>query len=827
MRKYKVTGMSCAACSARVERAVSALSAVDSCSVNLLTATLSVEGTVTDGELRAAVENAGYGIAEENEKKPRGAERAEEKRIITRLIASAAILLPLMYLSMGYSMWGFPLPALLAKNPIAIALIQMALAAAVMVINRRFFTNGFTGLLRGAPNMDTLVALGSFASFIYSIGVMLTMTDTHTAHSALHGLYFESAAMILVLITVGKLLEARAKGRTTDAIERLMDLSPKRATVIRDGREIEISAEEIVKGDVFLVRAGENIAVDGIVIEGTATVVEAALTGESMPVEKSVGARVLGATSCRQGFLKCEATEVGEDTVIASVIRLVSDATASKAPIAKLADRVSGIFVPVVMIISAVTTALWWIFGAQGFGYALARGISVLVISCPCSLGLATPVAIMVGSGVGAGRGILFKTAESLELSGRARIVAFDKTGTLTQGEPVVTDVIPTADVPREEIILLAASLEHASEHPLARAVLKRANGAKLHTVGDFEAKVGFGVTGKIENRALACGNLAFISSLAKIDGEAEIICGRLADDGKTPMLLARDGVLIGILAARDEIKDGAKEAVSALTEIGIRVVMLTGDNERTARAIADEIGVREVHAGALPADKERTLGDLSREGRVIMVGDGINDSPALARADVGMAIGGGTDIAIDSADVVLAGSSLAAVPEAIALSRATLRNIKQNLFWAFIYNTIGIPVAAGALIPLFGIELSPMLGALAMSLSSFCVVCNALRLNFFKFNKKDGNSAELNENETKTIEKEVKKMTKTMKIEGMMCPHCEARVKSTLEGLAGVESAEVSHKSGTAVVTLAADIDSSVLADAVTAQGYKVLDVE
>ncbi|MBR2351100.1 MAG: heavy metal translocating P-type ATPase [Clostridia bacterium] len=836
MKKYKVTGMSCAACSARVERAVSELGGVDACSVNLLTATLSVDGSVTEGEIKAAVERAGYGIAE-SEKKPRGVDRSEERRIITRLIVSAAILLPLMYLSMGYTMWGFPLPAILVENPISIAIIQTVLSAAVMIINRRFFISGTLGLVRGAPNMDTLVALGSFASFIYSVGVIFTMTDHNTAHGALHGLYFESAAMILVLITVGKLLEARAKGRTTDAIERLIDLSPKRATVIRDGREMEIAAEEIVKGDVFLVRAGENIAVDGVVIEGSATVVEAALTGESMPIEKSVGSRVFGATSCRQGFLKCEATEVGEDTVIASVIRLVSDATASKAPIAKLADRVSGIFVPVVMIIAAVTTAIWWIFGSAGFGYALARGISVLVISCPCSLGLATPVAIMVGSGVGAGRGILFKTAESLELSGRARIVAFDKTGTLTEGEPTVTDVIPTAEVTGDEIILLAASLEHASEHPLARAIVRRAEGAKLNTVWDFEAKVGFGVTGKIENRTLACGNPAFISTVARINDEAERICARLAAEGKTPMLLARDGELLGIIAARDEIKSDAKDAVSALSRMGIRVVMLTGDNERTARAIADEVGVSEVYAGTLPADKERILGELSAEGRVIMVGDGINDSPALARADVGMAIGGGTDIAIDSADVVLAGSSLACVPEAIALSRATLRNIKENLFWAFIYNTIGIPVAAGALIPLFGIELSPMLGALAMSLSSFCVVLNALRLNFFKFNKKDGNSAdsnkkdgkaaELNENKIKTIEKEVKKMTKTMKIEGMMCPHCEARVKSTLEGLAGVEFAEVSHKSGTAVVTLAADIDSSVLADAVTAQGYKVLDVE
>ncbi len=825
MRKYKVTGMSCAACSARVERAVGELSSVDSCSVNLLTATLSVEGAATDGEITDAVLRAGYGIEEEGkatDSRPKSGED-ERKKILRRLIASAIILLPLMYLSMGYVMWGLPLPALLQRNPVGIALLQMLLAGAVMIINGRFFTSGFMGLLRGAPNMDTLVSLGSFASFAYStamifmMGDALIFGDVYTAHTLLHGLYFESAAMILVLITVGKLLEAVAKGKTTDAIERLMDLTPKTVTVLRDGKELVIPAEEILRGDVFLVRAGENIAVDGVVVEGGATVVEAALTGESMPTEKTVGSRVYGATSCRQGYLKCEATEVGEDTVIASVIRLVSDATASKAPIAKIADKVSGIFVPVVMSIATVSTILWWVFGAEGFGYALARGISVLVISCPCALGLATPVAIMVGSGVGAGRGILFKTAESLELTGRARIVAIDKTGTLTAGEPTVTDVISLGDVSEEELIRLAASLEHASEHPLARAVMRRAEGLKLNTVGDFETKVGFGVTGKIDGDAVACGNFAFVSTLAESDGETENICNSLASEGKTPMLLAREGELIGIIAARDEVKPDAGTAVAALSNMGIRVVMLTGDNKRTAEAIAKEAGVAEIYSDVLPADKERILGELSREGRVIMVGDGINDAPALARADVGMAIGSGTDIAIDSADVVLAGSSLSAVPEAVSLSRATLRNIKENLFWAFIYNTVGIPLAAGAFIPIFGWELSPMFGAAAMSLSSFCVVSNALRLNFFKFRM----------NDKKTKEKEVKKMKKTMKIEGMMCPHCEARVKSTLEGLAGVESAEVSHKSSEAIVTLGAEVSDATLTDAVTAQGYKVLEIK
>ena len=822
MRKYKVTGMSCAACSARVERAVGGLSGVDTCSVNLLTATLSVEGSATDGEISDAVLRAGYGIEEAKkaaDSRPKSSDD-ERKKILRRLIASAIILLPLMYLSMGYVMWGLPLPALLQRNPVGIALLQMLLAGTIMIINGGFFVRGFTGILRGAPNMDTLVSLGSFASFAYSAAVIFMMGDAlifgdvYTAHTLLHGLYFESAAMILVLITVGKLLEAMAKGRTTDAIERLMDLTPKTVTVLRDGRELVIPAEEMIRGDIFLVRAGENIAVDGVVVEGSATVVEAALTGESMPTEKTVGDRVFGATSCRQGYLKCEATEVGEDTVIASVIRLVGDATASKAPIAKIADKVSGIFVPVVMSIAAVSTVLWWIFGLEGFGYALARGISVLVISCPCALGLATPVAIMVGSGVGAGRGILFKTAESLELTGRARIVAFDKTGTLTEGEPTVTDVIPIKDWSEEDVIRLAASLEHASEHPLARAVMRRAEGLKLNTVGDFETKIGFGVTGKTDGDAVACGNLAFISTLAEVGDGAKNICHALASEGKTPMLLAREGELVGIIAVRDEVKPDSSAAVGALLNMGIRVVMLTGDNRQTAEAIAKEAGITEVYSDVLPADKERILGELSGEGRVIMVGDGINDAPALARADVGMAIGGGTDIAIDSADVVLAGSSLSAVPEAVSLSRATLRNIKENLFWAFIYNAVGIPLAAGALIPLLGWEFGPMFGAAAMSLSSFCVVSNALRLNFFKFRMKN----------KKIIEKEVKKMKKTMKIEGMMCPHCEARVKSTLEGLAGVESAEVSHKTGEAIVTIGAEVSDAALTDAVTAQGYKVI---
>ena len=822
MRKFKVTGMTCAACSARVERAVGELSDVDFCAVNLLVGTLSVEGAASDDEIIASVERAGYGAAVDSgeELVIRGKSGARSGTL-RRLIVSAALLLPLMYLSMGHVMWGLPLPEMLARSPIAVAILQLILSAAVMLINARFFVNGFVGLWHRAPNMDTLVAMGSLASFAYSVAVIFLMSDADSAHALLHELYFESAAMILVLITVGKLLEERAKGKTTDAIAELVDLTPRTVSVIRDGVEQRVPVGEIAVGDVFIVRAGENIAVDGAVLEGSATVVEAALTGESMPVEKSVGSRVLGATSCRQGYLRCEATEVGDDTVIASVVRLVSDATASKAPIAKIADRVSGVFVPVVMAIAAVATALWWIFGEAGFGYALARGVSVLVISCPCALGLATPVAIMVGSGVGAKRGILFKTAEALELSGRARVVAFDKTGTLTAGEPEITDVIPMSNVPKEEIIMLAASLEHSSEHPLAKAVLRCAEGVKLNTVGDFEAKIGFGVTGKIENRALACGNLAFISEIAEIGADITKKCEELAAAGKTPILLARDGELIGILAARDEVKPDAARAVARLTRMGIRVVMLTGDNEKTAGTIAAEVGIAEVYAGILPADKERILGELSAEGRVIMVGDGINDAPALARADVGMAIGGGTDIAIDSADVVIMSNSILEVPEAIALSRATLRNIKQNLFWAFIYNTLGIPLAAGAFIPLLSWELDPMFGAAAMSLSSFCVVLNALRLNFFKFNRDaDKNTAKNDEPK----EKEVKTMTKTMKIEGMMCPHCEARVKKTLEAIEGVESADVSHKRADAVVTLTADVSDALLIDAVTAQGYDVL---
>ena len=822
MRKYRVTGMSCAACSSRVESAVSALPGVEKCSVNLLTGTMTVEGDISDGEVVCAVAKAGYGITSNEGKAPtKKAEDREERKILARLVASLVLLLPLMYLSMGYVMWGFPLPELLSRNPVAVALLQMILAGAVMIINQKFFVNGFLGFVRRAPNMDTLVALGSFASFVYSTAIIFLMSDSilsghvDEAHHLLHELYFESAAMILALITLGKLLEARAKGRATDAIQSLMELTPKTATVIRDGKEISIPAEEIIRGDLFVVRPGESIAVDGVVLDGESSVNEATLTGESIPAEKVVGSRVYGATVNGQGVLWCEATEVGENTVIASVIRLVSDAAASKAPIAKIADRVSGFFVPVVMTIALIATALWSIFGANGFGYALARGISVLVISCPCALGLATPVAIMVGNGVGAKRGILFKTAEALELSGRARTVAFDKTGTLTEGEPSVTDVVPLGNHGEEELLRLAASIEYSSEHPLARAIVKHADREKLDTVSGFEAKSGFGVVGIIDGVTVLGGNLKLIADACDLSEQVYSEYGRLASEGKTPMLFAKGSEVIGIIAVRDALKPDAKVAVLALKKMGMSVAMLTGDNERTAAAIANELGIDRVFAGVLPADKERILGELSDGGRVIMVGDGINDAPALTRADVGMAIGGGADIAIDSADVVLVGKSLMEIPAAISLSRATLRNIKQNLFWAFIYNAIGIPLAAGAFIPLLSWELNPMFGAAAMSLSSFSVVMNALRLNFFKFNA------------NKFKNEEVKKMTKTMKIEGMMCPHCEARVKKVLEDIEGVTEAVVSHTEGTAVVSMENPVADDVLAKVITDNGYKVIDVK
>ena len=800
--------MSCAACSARVERAVSAIPSVDICSVNLLTGIMSVDGNASDSEIISAVVAAGYGVADDGKKDASGG--SARRKIPIRLCVSFALLLPLMYLSMGYTMWGFPLPRFLAENHLAIGILQMILSLSVMVINAKFFTSGTRGLLHLAPNMDTLVALGSFASFAYSTALLIA---EGASEHLLHGLYFESAAMILVLVTVGKLLEAGAKGRTADAVRRLMDLTPKTATVLRSGEELVIPANEVVRGDVFLVRPGESIPVDGVVIDGTSEVNESALTGESLPSEKVAGARIFGATINGRGFLRCEATEIGDDTVIASVIRMVNDAASSKAPIAKIADRVAGVFVPFVMSVAVVATLIWAIFGEQGFGYALARGISVLVISCPCALGLATPVAIMVGSGVGASRGILFKTAESLELMGRARVIAFDKTGTLTKGEPVVCDII-AADGDSDSLLVLAASLEYASEHPLARAILHRAAGLKLNTVTDFEAKSGFGVQGRIDGEVAFGGNLRFISESCSVTDDVTRICEELASAGKTPMVFARGGEVLGVIAVRDEPKEDAVESVCALRRMGLSAVMLTGDNERTARAIAGELGIERVYSDVLPTEKERILTELSREGRVIMVGDGINDAPALARADVGVAIGGGTDIAIDSADAVLVSSSLSAVPEAVALSRATLRNIKQNLFWAFIYNAIGIPLAAGAFITILSWELTPMFGAAAMSFSSVAVVLNALRLNLFKYKG------------TKSNEKEIKVMTKTMKIEGMMCPHCEARVKSTLEGLPFVASADVSHKTGEAKVTLTEAVEDSALADAVTAQGYRVVSI-
>ena len=818
MKKFKVTGMSCAACSARVERAVGRVAGVDSCSVNLLTGALLVSGEVSEADITAAVIDAGYGIAEERRT---GDSEAVDKNagILRRLVASALLFLPLFYLSMGYSMMNFPLPTFIAQSPFAVALLEVFFSSLILIINRKFFISGTLGLLRGAPNMDTLVSLGSGVSYLYSvytvvmIGVSELGGDTVAAFNLLRGLYLESAAMILVIITVGKLLEARAKGKTTSAIRALVDLTPKTVTVIRDGEEILIGAEEIRRGDIFLVRQGESIAVDGVVVDGGGVVDESALSGESIPVEKTVGSRVYAATVNRAGFLRCEATATPDETVIASVIRLVSDAAATKAPISKIADRVSGIFVPVVIGIAAITTLIWSIFGDAGFGYALARGISVLVISCPCALGLATPVAIMVGSGVGARRGILFKTAEALEVTGRARTVAFDKTGTLTRGEPAVCDVIAMG-CEEGELVRLAASLEYASEHPLARAIVRHAEGVELSAVHEFEARGGLGVTAIIEGRRIYGGNLKFISEISRVEETLAARCDELSEEGKTPMLFADGDSVLGIIAVRDELKDDARETVTALARMGVGTVMLTGDNERTARAIAREVGIERVYAGILPAQKEKILRTLSAEGRVIMVGDGINDAPALTSADVGMAIGGGTEIAIDSADVVLLGRSLMEVPCAVALSCATLINIKENLFWAFIYNLIGIPLAAGVFIPLLALELPPMFGAMAMSLSSVCVILNALRLNLFKYNGK-------------TKKTEAFKMEKVMKIEGMMCPHCEARVKNTLLGIVGVASAEVSHKTGEARLTLSGEVSDATLTECITAQGYKVLSVK
>ena len=842
MKQYNVTGMSCAACSARVEKAVNKVPGVTACSVSLLTNSMGVEGTAEPSVIIAAVEAAGYGASE------KGAENSSAKvsaaadddflkdtetpKIRRRLIASLIFLAPLMYLSMGHMMWGWPVPGFMEGNHVAMGLAQLLLTVIVMVINQKFFISGFKGLLHGAPNMDTLVALGSGASFGYSTYALFAMTvaqvhmDMDAVMAYMHEFYFESAAMILTLITVGKMLEAHSKGKTTDALKGLMKLAPKTAVLVRDGAEVEVPIGQVRKGDVFVVRPGENIPVDGIVLEGSSAVNESALTGESIPVDKNVGDAVSAATLNQSGFIRCEATRVGEDTTLSQIIQMVSDAAATKAPIAKIADRVSGVFVPAVISIAAVTIIVWLLAG-ESVGFALARGISVLVISCPCALGLATPVAIMVGNGMGAKNGIMFKTAASLEATGKTRIVALDKTGTITSGEPKITDILPAEGVQEAELLKLAYTLEKKSEHPLARAILEtgRERGADdTLEVADFQAVPGGGLTGKLDGTVLTGGNLKYISETAEVSDTIRRQSERLAEDGKTPLFFAKDGKLIGIIAVADVIKEDSPQAVRELQGMGIHVVMLTGDNERTAKAIGRQAGVDEVIAGVLPEGKESVIRNLKKKGKVAMVGDGINDAPALTRADMGIAIGAGTDIAIDAADVVLMKSRLSDVPAAIRLSRATLRNIHENLFWAFFYNVIGIPLAAGVWIPLFGWKLNPMFGAAAMSLSSFCVVTNALRLNLFKMHdagkdKKIKAKADHKKEETT--------MTKTMKIEGMMCGHCEATVKKTLEAIAGVEAAEVSHEAGTAVVTLTAEVADDVLKNAVEAKDYKVTDIQ
>ena len=842
MEQYNVTGMSCAACSARVEKAVSKIPGVTSCSVSLLTNSMGVEGTADPAQIIAAVEEAGYGASEKGSE---GQDRAhasasslsagedalkdrETPRMKRRLIASLCFLIPLMYFSMGHMMWNWPVPSFLEGNHVAMGLIQLLLTTAVMVINQKFFISGFKGLIHRAPNMDTLVALGAGASYGYSLYALFAMTDAQMRGNAagvmsyMHEFYFESAAMILTLITVGKMLEARSKGKTTDALKSLMKLAPKTATVIRNGAEETVSIEQVRKGDIFVVRPGENIPVDGVILEGHSAVNESALTGESIPVDKDAGDAVSAAALNQSGFLRCEATRVGEDTTLSQIIQMVSDAAATKAPIAKVADRVSGVFVPAVIGIALVTIAVWLIAG-QTIGFALARGISVLVISCPCALGLATPVAIMVGNGMGAKNGIMFKTAVSLEETGKTQIVALDKTGTITSGEPRVTDMIPAAGVTEEELLAYAYALEKKSEHPLARAVITKAeeeNAVCVREAEDFHAVPGNGLTGILAGVKLAGGNLNFISRNAVIPDEAVKRAEKLSAEGKTPLFFSRNGMFIGMIAVADVIKEDSPRAVKELQNMGIHVVMLTGDNERTAKAIGAQAGVDEVIAGVLPDGKESVIRSLKKKGRVAMVGDGINDAPALTRADMGIAIGAGTDIAIDAADVVLMKSRLSDVPAAIRLSRAALRNIHENLFWAFFYNVIGIPLAAGVWIPIFGWQLNPMFGAAAMSLSSFCVVSNALRLNWFKMYDAG------RDKKIKVKNKEESTMTKTMKIEGMMCGHCEARVKKTLEALAGVDSAEVSHEAGTAVVTLNEEVSDDVLKKAVEDQDYKVLEI-
>ena len=860
MKQYTVTGMSCAACSARVEKAVSKVDGVTSCSVSLLTNSMGVEGSATDAQIVEAVEQAGYGASpkgaateSENNKANNSLEQLkaaqdalvdrETPKLVNRLIASLIFLVVLMYFSMGHMMWGWPLPDFFNGNHVAMGLLQLLLTVAVMVINQKFFISGFKGLIHGAPNMDTLVALGSAASFGYSVYALFAMTaaqvngDMDAVMSYMHEFYFESAAMILALITVGKMLEAHSKGKTTDALKSLMQLAPKTATVVRDGVEQEISVDAVKKGDIFVVRPGENIPVDGEIIDGTTAVNESALTGESIPVDKQPKDAVSAATVNQSGFIKCRATRVGEDTTLSQIIQMVSDAAATKAPIAKIADRVSGVFVPAVITIAIITIIAWLIAG-ETVGFALARGISVLVISCPCALGLATPVAIMVGNGKGAKSGILFKTAASLEATGRTQIVALDKTGTITSGEPKVTDIVPDETFFEETgnhagaLLAIAASVEAKSEHPLAKAIMERAKTDEIAVaeVTDFSAVVGNGLTAILAGKMIKAGNLAFVSKFVKVSDDMRAKAVKFSKEGKTPLFFAADDRLCGIIAVADTIKEDSPEAVRQLKNMGIRVVMLTGDNEQTANAIGKQAGVDEVIAGVLPDGKEAVIRKLKKQGRVAMVGDGINDAPALTRADMGIAIGAGSDVAIDAADVVLMKSRLIDVPAAVRLSRATLTNIHENLFWAFFYNVIGIPLAAGLWYPLLGWKLNPMFGAAAMSLSSFCVVTNALRLNLCRVYdpKHDRKATPDRKNKTKKPnESEEKSMTKTMNIEGMMCGHCEARVKKALEALDAVSEAAVSHESGTAVVTLSSDISDEKLKETVEAEDYKVTSIQ
>lgn len=814
MKKFDVKGMSCAACSARVEKAVSAVEGVDFCAVNLLTNSMTVEGSASESAIIFAVENAGYSASVAGKKKQENENTvspSETRLLLRRLFVSLGFLLVLMYVSMGYVMWGFPFFTFFDTNPVAIAVVEMVLATCVLVINKKFFISGTKSVFRGSPNMDTLVAVGSGSAFIYSLVVLFLMIgdmasgNVASAMHHLHGLYFESSAMILALITVGKTLESYAKGKTTKAITALMNLAPKTATVLRDEKEVIVPVSEILVGDIVVVRAGGVMPCDGEIVEGSCSVDESALTGESVPIDKTVGESVTSASVSLSGYVKVRAERVGEDTTLAEIIRMVEGANETKAPIAKVADKVSGVFVPVIMSIALVVTIIWLLIN-QDFGYALARGISVLVISCPCALGLATPVAIMVGSGVGAKKGVLFKSATALEMAGRIKVIALDKTGTITKGTPVVTDVVEMGTT-KEEFVSIIRSLESKSEHPLGKAVALLGEGEYLQ-VNDFTTLAGNGVSGIIDGKKVFGGNLKFIETIAQIDKTAMDVCNRFANEGKTPMLFTADGTLIGVVAVADEVKDDATESVCALTSHGVRVVMLTGDNERTAKAIAYGVGIEEVRASLLPSDKEKAVRKLMREGKTAMVGDGINDAPALATADLGIAIGAGTDVAIESADVVISGNGLSGVTTAILLGKKTLKNIRENLFWAFFYNILAIPVAAGAF-AFIGVTLSPMLGAAAMSLSSFCVVSNALRLNFFG---------------KKTIKNsEVKNMEITLKIEGMMCPHCEARVKNTLEGIQGVTSADVSHKTGTAVV-VTDSVTRETLVSAVENQGYKVV---